>query len=105
MGLYGAHGYTETETRFSHIIYSAGLRVMKKKSFEEALAKLEQITNELEDGDLSLEESLKYFDEGVKLAEQCSSKLSEAQKKVEILLKKNNRLEPVPFDELDEKKP
>jgi exodeoxyribonuclease VII small subunit len=75
---------------------------MKKKSFEEALAKLEQITKELEEGDLSLEESLQYFDEGVKLAEQCNSRLNEAQKKIELLLKKNEGLEPVPFDGLDE---
>jgi exodeoxyribonuclease VII small subunit len=75
---------------------------MKKKSFEEALAKLEQITKELEEGDLSLEESLKYFDEGVKLAEQCNSKLNEAQKKIEILLKKNDGLEPTPFDGLED---
>jgi exodeoxyribonuclease VII small subunit len=75
---------------------------MKKKSFEEALAKLEQITKELEEGDLSLEESLKYFDEGVKLAEQCNSKLNDAQKKIEILLKKNDGLEPAAFDGLDE---
>ena len=49
---------------------------MKKKSFEEALAKLEQITKKLEEGDLPLEDSLKYFDEGVKLAELCNSKLN-----------------------------
>ena len=70
---------------------------MKKKSFEEALAKLEQITKELEEGNLPLEESLKYFDEGVKLAEYCNSKLNDSQKKVEILLKKNNTFEPEPF--------
>ena len=75
---------------------------MKKKSFEEALAKLEEITKELEEGDLSLEESLKYFDEGVKLAEHCSTKLNDAQKKVEILLKKNDRLEPAAFEGMDE---
>jgi len=76
---------------------------MKKKSFEEALSKLERITKELEEGDLSLEESLKYFDEGVKLAEYCNGKLNDAQKKVEILLKKNDRLEPTAFDGLDDK--
>ncbi len=70
---------------------------MKKKTFEDALEKLEKITKELEEGDLSLEESLQYFDEGVKLAEFCTSKLSDAQKKVEILLKKNDSLEPVDF--------
>ena len=75
---------------------------MKKKSFEEALANLERITKELEEGDLSLEESLKYFDEGVKLAEYCNGKLNDAQKKVEILLKKNDRLEPTAFDGLDD---
>ena len=75
---------------------------MKKKSFEDALAKLEDITNELEKGELPLEDSLKYFDEGVKLAEYCNSKLSAAQRKVEILLKKDDSLEPVAFDGLDE---
>ena len=71
---------------------------MAKKSFEDALSKLEQITQELEDGDLSLEQSLKKFDEGVKLAEFCNSKLDEAQKKVDMLLKKNGTLVSVPFD-------
>jgi exodeoxyribonuclease VII small subunit len=75
---------------------------MKKKSFEEALAKLEQITKELEEGDLSLEEALKRFDEGVKLAAQCNSKLNDAQKKIEILLKKNDGLEPAAFEGFDE---
>jgi exodeoxyribonuclease VII small subunit len=73
---------------------------MKKKSFEDALAKLEDITKKLEEGELSLEDSLKNFDEGVKLAEYCNSKLSSAQRKVEILLKKDDSLEPVAFDGL-----
>jgi exodeoxyribonuclease VII small subunit len=75
---------------------------MKKKSFENALEKLENITKELEEGDLALEDSLKHFDEGVKLAEYCNSKLSDAQRKVEILLKKDSSLEPVAFDNLDD---
>ena len=75
---------------------------MKKKSFEDALGKLENITKELEKGDLSLEDSLKYFDEGVELAEYCNSKLNDAQRKVEILLKKDDSLEPVAFDNLDD---
>ena len=75
---------------------------MKKKSFEDELTKLEKITKELEEGDLSLEESLKHFDEGVKLAEYCNNKLSDAQRKVEILLKKGDSLEPVAFDNLDD---
>ena len=75
---------------------------MAKKSFEDSLAKLENITAELESGDLGLEESLKRFDEGVKLAEFCNRKLDEAQQKVNILLKKDGACEEVPFadDEL-----
>ncbi len=72
---------------------------MSKKSFESALARLEEITEELESGDLSLEVSLKKFDEGIKLAHFCNSRLAEARTKVEILLDKNGRLEAEPFDE------
>ena len=74
---------------------------MPKKTFEAALARLEQITEELENGDLSLETSLKKFDEGIKLADFCNAKLSEARTKVEILLEKDGRLEAEPFTELD----
>ncbi len=77
--------------------------IMAKKNFEEALAKLEEITRELESGDLPLEKSLKKFDEGVKLAEFCNHTLDEAQKKVDLLLKKNDgTYESVPFDFDDE---
>jgi exodeoxyribonuclease VII small subunit len=77
---------------------------MKKKSFEDALGKLEDITKKLEEGELSLEDALKHFDEGVKLAEYCNSKLSSAQRKVEILLKKDDSLEHVAFDGLKDEK-
>ena len=71
---------------------------MAKKNFEESLENLEQITRELEEGDLPLELSLKKFDEGMKLAEFCNKKLEEAQKKVDILLKKNGETRSEPFD-------
>jgi exodeoxyribonuclease VII small subunit len=72
---------------------------MAKKSFEDALAKLEEITRELEDGELSLERSLKMFEEGVKLAEFCNRTLDEAQTKVDMLLKKNDgTVAAVPFE-------
>ena len=70
----------------------------KKKTFEEALHDLEEITNALEEGDLSLEESLQKFDQGIKLADFCSSKLEDVQEKVELLLKKDGALSSVPFD-------
>jgi len=74
---------------------------MTKKSFEEALDQLEQITRDLEGGDQSLEDSLKHFDEGIKLAEYCNKKLGDAQKRVEILLKKNDTLTAVEFDGIE----
>ncbi|MEN8190562.1 MAG: exodeoxyribonuclease VII small subunit [Thermodesulfobacteriota bacterium] len=74
---------------------------MAKRTFENALSKLEQIAEELEDGDLSLEKSLKKFDEGVKLADYCNEKLTDAKAKVELLLEKNTTLQPVDFDEFD----
>ena len=71
---------------------------MAKKTFESALSRLEQITEELEDGELNLENSLKKFDEGIKLAGFCTEQLSEARAKVEILLEKDGKFEAIPFD-------
>jgi len=74
---------------------------MAKKTFEAALSRLEQITEELENGDLSLDASLKKFDEGIKLADYCNSRLAEARTKVDILLEKNGQIEAEPFGEQD----
>ncbi len=71
---------------------------MAKKNFESSLARLEKITEELECGDLSLETSLKKFDEGVQLAAFCNEQLDNARAKVEILLEKNGKLETAPYD-------
>ena len=74
---------------------------MAKKTFEQALAKLEQITAELEAGDLSLEKSLDKFNEGVELVQFCNSRLDEAKSRVDLLLKKDGELVAVPFAEED----
>jgi exodeoxyribonuclease VII small subunit len=74
---------------------------MAKKTFETALARLEQITEELEAGDLSLEKSLEKFNEGMTLVQFCSGKLEEAKSQVELLLKKDGELVSVPFAEED----
>jgi len=72
---------------------------MPKEKFEDALNKLEKIVSKLEEGDIPLEESLKLFEEGIRLSRFCNQKLDEAEKKVEILLKdKNGTLRPRPFD-------
>lgn len=76
---------------------------MTEMKFEEALEKLEKIVQELERGDLSLEESLKRYEEGVRLSQYCSKKLEQAKKRVEILVKSQGKLEMVPFEEESEK--
>lgn len=71
---------------------------MSAKKFEDAMAKLEEIVQSLESGDLSLEESIKAFEEGMKLARFCSQKLDEAEKKVTMLMKEGEgRYVQVPF--------
>ncbi len=72
---------------------------MAKKTFEDSLARLEEITRQLEDGEISLDQSLKIFDEGVKLARFCQEKLESAQQKVDLLLKKDGVLTPAPFSD------
>lgn len=74
---------------------------MAKKNFEHALARLEQVTDELEAGDLSLEKSLDKFNEGIELVQFCNSRLEEAKSRVELLLKKDGELVGVPFAEED----
>jgi len=70
---------------------------MAKQTFEESLEKLEQITREMEQGDLSLEATLKKFDEGIRLADFCSKKLDEAQKRIDILVNVDGVITSEPF--------
>jgi len=61
-----------------------------KPGFEEQLKELEQIVTRLEQGDVSLEESLKLFEEGVRLARACQTALQEAEQKVQILTRNDD---------------
>lgn len=61
----------------------------KKPDFEAALKELEKLLENMESGELSLEESLKAFEQGVKLTTQCQKALSEAEQKVKILTENN----------------
>jgi exodeoxyribonuclease VII small subunit len=71
---------------------------MAKKTFEAALTRLEQLTEELADGNQSLESSLKKFDEGIQLAAFCHEQLAEAKAKIELLQEKDGRLQASPFE-------
>ena len=64
---------------------------------EKSLEELEALVSRMESGDLPLEQALKEFESGVKLTRQCQSALQEAEQKVEILLRKTEQAEPVPF--------
>jgi exodeoxyribonuclease VII small subunit len=66
-------------------------------SFETGLDELERVVKELEGGDLPLERALALFEKGIGLSEACRKQLQEAETRVEILLKKNDKLQPEPF--------
>lgn len=72
-------------------------------SFEKALEKLEKIVDQLESGDLPLDDSLKKYEEGVKLVRACQQKLDKAKKKIETLVKKDDgTFDLEPFKEKDD---
>ena len=73
---------------------------MAEMKFEEALKRLEKIVEELENGSLSLDDSLEKYEEGIRLSRICAKKLEAAKKKVEILLKlEDGTFELEAFDE------
>lgn len=59
------------------------------KSFEASLEALERIVHELEQGDLPLEKSLELFEQGISLSRQCQDRLSQAERRIEVLLRDN----------------
>jgi exodeoxyribonuclease VII small subunit len=73
---------------------------LKVKDFESALKSLEDIVVRLESGDLTLDQSLELFEEGVNISRFCNSKLEEAERKVEILVKAaDGGFKEAPFEE------
>jgi len=74
-----------------------------EKNFETALEDLEQVVEQLESGDLALEDSLAAFEKGVGLAKYCNQKLNDVEKKVELLIKdKDGKLQLKAFGDLAE---
>ena len=71
---------------------------MSKENFEESMKKIEGIVTELENGNLNLDESVKKFEEGMKIAKQCNTILENAEKKITILLEKDGELKEESFD-------
>jgi len=76
---------------------------MAKTTFEQSMRKLEKIVQELESGDLPLEEAMQKFEEGIKLSRLCSEKLDETEKKITLLMQdKRGNVSEKPFIPEDE---
>ena len=73
----------------------------KAVDFEQQLAALEGLVNSLESGELSLEESLKSFEQGIKVARDCQAALKSAEQKVEVLMRQGDELVSQPFKDND----
>jgi len=72
---------------------------MAKKTFEENMAQLEKIVEELEAGNLPLDKALKRFEEGMNLSKACFEKLDETEKKITLLIKQQNgSVQKTPFE-------
>jgi exodeoxyribonuclease VII small subunit len=73
---------------------------MKEMSFEKAFEALEKAVDELESGGIPLDDALKKYEEGIKLARLCQARLDKAKAKIEILMKeKNGKFNVMPFEE------
>jgi exodeoxyribonuclease VII small subunit len=76
----------------------------RKGEFEKSLTRLEEVVKRLESADLSLDEAMKLFEEGVRLSRDCQKQLEEAEGRVEILLKKaDGKMAAEPFETEEEK--
>ncbi len=73
--------------------------IKEKQDFEDQMQRLQKIVEELSGGKLTLGESLKKYEEGIKLAQGCSAALGEAQRKVELLMKKDGRITLEKFED------
>jgi exodeoxyribonuclease VII small subunit len=71
----------------------------KIDDFEKALARLEEITEKLESGEVKLEDSMALYSEGAELAALCNKKLNEAEKKIKVIKEQNQNLIEIDFEE------
>jgi exodeoxyribonuclease VII small subunit len=75
-------------------------KMAKKFDFNKGLLELEEIVKTMESGDLSLEDSLKYFEQGVELTRQCQVALNKAEQKISVLTAQDNYQQEKPLNEL-----
>ncbi|WP_455208476.1 exodeoxyribonuclease VII small subunit [Kaarinaea lacus] len=77
-------------------------KTRKSTDFESAIVELESLVEEMEQGDISLEESLKKFERGIELTRTCQQALQEAEQKVQMLIEKKQGDEIIDVDDLDQ---
>ena len=70
----------------------------KPPGFEDSMTRLETIVNDMEGGELSLEEMIARFEEGQTLIKSCTKTLNEVERKIEVLVKKGDDVVAVPFE-------
>ena len=73
------------------------MKMTDKFNFNKGLLHLEEIITKMESGELSLEDSLKYFEEGVKIHRQCHTALTDAEQRISVLSENDNYSEEKPF--------
>ena len=73
-----------------------------KFDFEQALEDLEELVTSMEDGELTLEESLQAFEKGIKLTRECQAALKNAEQKVQVLLNENGDTKELDLDDVEE---
>ena len=71
----------------------------KNYPFETSLEKLEKLVEQMEDGDLTLEDSLKNFEEGIRLTRECQQALAAAEQKVKLLIEENGQVTASDFED------
>ncbi|AOY77070.1 exodeoxyribonuclease VII small subunit [Clostridium formicaceticum] len=74
---------------------------MRKLSYEKALKRLEEVIQQLESKELSLEDSLKLFQEGIDLYRICNTKLNEVEEKIMIIIEENGEIKNIPFTDME----
>ncbi len=73
-------------------------RKQKTPDFEANLAELEALVNQMEQGDLSLEQSLQTFEQGIRLTRECQQRLNQAEQQVQVLIEQNGAVEAIDFE-------
>ena len=77
---------------------------LKQMRFEQALTQLEKIVSDMESAELSLDDSLEKYQQGIELIKVCAKKLEEAEKKIEVLVKdEGGKLKKIPLDAIEKK--